>query len=317
MMLSSSRPLQHSASSASETYLLGDATLTLSGDEQLRDRFGMVLGDCLVNGRSSPGLDCLARSDGSVAFSYPGDRLNLHSILEAVTMLEGRDKDPAVHRVDGDTIAFDVSKEWRGFAANCAINVAVALQPQVAFFHAASVTVAGRGILISGAKGRGKSTLSLALGGRGHTLLGEEMAAIRMGSREILPMRRAASIRDGIRSPAVDARLAQVEGVIETYPDGSPRLRVRISDLFPQSAPEIAPLSAIFFLRSFSREPAAERFAPSFADTGLLQPLGGEWQSAARRFRLLQLLTTTPCFHLDAADPDATAASIEQLLEAL
>jgi hypothetical protein len=124
-------------------------------------------------------------------------------------------------------------------------------------------------------------------------------------------------MRQGVRSRAIDARLADVQVSEEVYPDGSPRIRVRISDLFPGPEPMPADLRGILFLRSFAGEVAAERFTPTLADTTLLQPLGGQWNGAARRFRLLQLLATTPCYYLDAAAPDATAEFIEQLLEAL
>lgn len=314
MNSNSSRPLPSpSVPLPSDIFQLGDASLTLRGDPLLRDRFRIILGDCASPVPASVNVDCDVTSDGVLSFAYPGQRLDLAQVLESVA--ETREDADVAWRTEGDSIAFEGAGEWRGLAANAAINVAFAVQPGVFFFHAASVAIRGRGVMLAGAKGSGKSTLSLALAARQNTLLGDEMAAVRIASNELLPLRRAASIREGIRSAAIDERLAHVPSHEERYPDGSRRLRIRISDLFPSSEARPVPLGAILFLRSFSDRPRAERFTPSFADTTLLQPLGAMWQSdAARRFRLIRLLSAVPCYHLDAAAPDATAAHMISLI---
>ena len=50
------------------------------------------------------------------------------------------------------------------------------LRADAIFFHAAAVGLGGRGVLIVGPKGRGKSTTALALAARGQILLGDETA---------------------------------------------------------------------------------------------------------------------------------------------
>jgi hypothetical protein len=319
-MSTSSRPLPSPVVLPSDTFQLGDASLTLSGDLPLRERFRIILGDCAASTPSPVNVDCDVASHGVMSFAYPGQRLDLARVLESVA--ETRDDDNVVWRVDEDRVAFEGDGEWRGLAANAAMNVAFAVQPDVFFFHAASVAIHvannARGVMLTGAKGSGKSTLSLALAARNHNLLGDELAALRVASNELLPMRRAASIREGIRAAAIDARLGDIPAAEEKYPDGSRRLRIRISDLFPSSDPKPVPLRAIVFLRSFAKEPRMERFTPSFADSSLLQPIGSMWKDdGARRFRLIRLLSNVACFHLDAAAPEATAALIEDIIESV
>ena len=300
---------------AAGSFLIGTVTLRLSGDAAIVERFATIFGDCAIDRASAPILDCQVEPSGSLSLAYDGDRLDLATIVRNVNAT--REHSEPRWSVAGDTVTFDTAAEWRGFAANVIVNAVIALQPDVWFFHAASVAVAGRGALLAGVKCSGKSTLSLALAGRGNDMLGDEMAALTLDGYRLLPVRRAASIRPGIRAEAVDRRLAVVPGTHETYPDGALRTRVRLSDLFPGHDPRPTPLRAIFFLRQFSQSPAATRFTPSLPETTLVQPIGGDWQSPRRRFKLLQMLSAIPCFHLDAAAPDETAAFIETTLEAL
>ena len=51
---------------------------------------------------------------------------------------------------------------WQHLVAMYAISSAIWLQPDVFVLHAASVGIAGKGVLLSGAKGAGKTTLALS-----------------------------------------------------------------------------------------------------------------------------------------------------------
>src|SRR5258708_27277228 len=57
---------------------------------------------------------------------------------------------------------------WQHAIALYAISNTFRLQPEVYVLHAASVGISGRGVLLSGAKGAGKTTLSLCFASRGH-----------------------------------------------------------------------------------------------------------------------------------------------------
>ena len=61
--------------------------------------------------------------------------------------------------------------------------------------HAAALELAGRGLIISGRSGAGKTTLALALLTRGFRLLSDEFALSAPDARSILPYRRSAHVR--------------------------------------------------------------------------------------------------------------------------
>jgi hypothetical protein len=296
-----------------ERFKLGDASLNLSGDSLLCERFLAIVGDCSIESSAGlPVVNCVATPEGSIELTYPGPRRNLGQFLDTVAP-------SGSWSIRGDTVQFAADSNWRAYASNCAINLTFAIQPDVLFFHAASVAIGGRGLLIAGEKGAGKSTLSLALGARGHDLLGDEIAATRVSNRQLIPLRRSVSIREGARSALVEARLRDVPRLEEAYPDGSRRLRVRLSDLFPEQRPEDTPMDAMVFLRSFTSQTRLERFKPSFEHTALLQPLATPlWENgvhAAQRFRILRLLATSRCGFLDAGPIEESVLEIERFME--
>jgi hypothetical protein len=306
-------PVSHeifSGHPAPDSFRLGDAVLKLSGDVPLVERFRSILADCASrdDDASLPSVHCTA-GDAAVAFQYPGPRLDIAAFVASIG---------GAGRVDGDRIAFDDSAEWRGYAANCAINVTLAVQSHVLFLHAGSVDVRGGAAVFVGPKAAGKTTTSLALAARGHRLLGDEIAAIRTSTREALPFPRAVSLREGIRSSFVDDRLRSAETAEEKYPDGSRRLRVRVSEFF-EIERKPASLAALFFLQPFGATTLVERFTPSRDDVALVEPLGSAlWTDGAamRRFQLLRLLSAVPCYRLTCGAPDEAAESIERIMEA-
>jgi hypothetical protein len=303
-------PAPISGDHAPDSFRLGDAVLELSGDAPLAERFRSILADCasLADDASLPSVHCTV-DDATVAFRYPGPRLDLAAYLASIN---------GVGAVDGDRIAFNASAEWRGYAANCAMNVTLAVQSDVLFLHAGSVAVRGRAAVFIGPKAAGKTTTSLALAARGHRLLGDEIAAIRTSTREALPFPRAVSLREGIRSSFVDDRLRSAETTEEKYPDGSLRVRVRVSE-FSEIDRKPAVLAAFFFLQPFGATTTIERFTPSRDDVSLLEPLGSSlWTNGAamRRFQLLRLVSGVPCYRLTCGAPDEAAESIERIMEA-
>jgi hypothetical protein len=301
----------------SGTFRIGDADLNVSGDQGLLSRFHTILGDCAAPAdRDLPLVRCdvAMRADVvEVTFHYPNVTLDIERFFRDFPSAA-----ESLRQVSGDTLRFDRRGDWQGAAANCAINVTVAIQRHAFFFHAASVDVAGRGVLLAGGKMAGKSTTSLALAARGHRLLGDEIAALRTATRELLPFPRAVSIRSGVRSARLNDRLASVPLTEETYPDGGLRLRVRVSDLFSLD-PRPVPLSAIFFLRPFAEETRIEAIQPGLHDAAQLEPLASSFwgdSAAHRRFELLQLLGAVRCFALAPGAPDAAAECVERFMEA-
>jgi len=189
------------------------------------------------------------------------------------------------------------------------------LRSDAIFFHAAAVGIGGRGVLIVGPKGRGKSTTSLALASRGHDLLGDETACYVPARRELVPVLRPVGIKPGPSARAVEAVL----GAAGTR--GEPILRLDVRFVFPGlPEPRPLPLFAILFLEPFASRPVLEPVGASTADIARLQPVSSSLVNApkARRvFELGRMLAVSRVFRLAPGDPDDTAALVERTLGGL
>lgn len=217
--------------------------------------------------------------------------------------------------VEGDDLTVEDHQPWEAVVGTLAVHRLLRLQRHVALMHAAAVGVAGRGLLLIGGKGRGKTTLSLALAARGNPLFGDELAGVRTDTLEIVGLRRAVAVRPGPRALLVDAALRRVDADSVRYPDGSIRLRASIDSLFPRPTAGPMSLGAMVFLRGFASAARLESFAPAREHLRLMTPLASAlWHlpRAAKALRLLGVLAKTPTYWLDMADPDATAELIER-----
>ncbi len=197
---------------------------------------------------------------------------------------------------------------WQRAFALLILHRVFRLRPDAIFFHAATVGIGGRGILIVGPKGRGKSTLSLALASRGHVLLGDETGCYVPASRELCPVLRPVGIKPGPRARAVDAALGSCA-------EGVAFLRIEADRLFPgRPEPHRLPLFAIVFLEPFASRPGLDEIAASTEDIARLQPVSSSLVNAPRAQRVFELgrmLSFARVFRLAPGGPDETAALVE------
>ena len=210
----------------------------------------------------------------------------------------------------------DRRQAWQPFMANYAINRVLRLQREVLFFHAASIGIAGRGVLIVGPKGAGKTTCAMTLAARGHDFFGDELAAVRCSTRALLPFRRAVSMRAGPRARRVADCLARAKSSSDRFPDGSERTLVDIGRLFPQAGVSPTTLSRVLFLRQFAEHPVAQRFTFGLEHFPMLSPLAcSMWgvPAGARILDVSRLLHQVECYLLDLGDPDETADLVERI----
>jgi len=216
-------------------------------------------------------------------------------------------------------LILDARLPWQLLAGHYFVHHVMRLQPDVLFLHAASLVVGGRGILLCGNKAHGKSTLALALAARGHGFLGDEIAAIHARTGTSLPFRRTVSIREGPQDDRVKAFLARREPDRETLADGSTRVRVRMSEVFPDAPAPRASLSDALFLCGFSERPRAEAFEFSTNDLHRLGPLQATFTgrpAGGRALELLKLFAQVRCYRIwVGGTPQQTARLIEQVLE--
>src|SRR5207244_10524536 len=100
-------------------------------------------------------------------------------------------------------VVADRSAPWPHVVAPIAVHRVLRLQRSTYFFHAASASVDGRGLLLAGPAEAGKTTISMSLADAGHGFYGDEIAAARLETLELLPFRRRLSIRTGPTSGGV------------------------------------------------------------------------------------------------------------------
>ncbi len=227
--------------------------------------------------------------------------------------------------VRGNEVMFDLSRIGARLLGRLLVDRVLALQRGLLFAHAASVGIGGTGVLLVGPSGSGKTTTAITLASRGHRYFGDDVAALRTETAELLPFWRIAHVRPGPHARSLEGHMAAGEWDAP-YADGLPRLRLRVADVFPTAASAPLPLRRALFLRGFASHPRVEPFNPTgrdFASGSRFALNNTLWVAWGRtpQLRLLQfmlfmrLLQRVPCAWLDAGDPESTADLIEHSLE--
>ena len=203
---------------------------------------------------------------------------------------------------------------WRRAVALLLLQRLMRARRDAIFFHAGSLALEGRALLLIGPKGAGKSTLTLALASRGHRLLGDEQACYRPRTREILPFLRPVGVKPGPRAAAVEQALRR----LGRHPERDGMMRLAPAELLPgRVAVESAPLSAVVFLDGFAGAPRLDLVTPGRRELGSLQPVGSSLVNAPPGERVLQMarmLADARVARLVAGTPDDTAALLEERL---
>lgn len=214
------------------------------------------------------------------------------------------------------------------FLVEYLVGITLAAQPGMLPIHGASLCIGGAGVVLVGATHAGKTTTALHLAARGHTLLGDEVAAIRLASREIVPFRRAVNVRPGPHGRV----LADALGLTDSRGDGTTpdvwATRHRIAALFPAQRPQPVPLRIVCFLGGFADAPAIEPFRLSLDREDVLGWITTpeiaycSWglDPARRALRLMVLkeaLSRVPCWLITVGPPRDTVELIERTVEEL
>jgi hypothetical protein len=338
----------------STSYLVGDVVLEVAADDPLLlATFTELYGDCeippghasqlprircTVRRASQPPLVLLTFDQGAppdaaaaaisllraapVAPPYTAQ----DSALPGWRLAGGADR--TVVAAHGPHVLVDPSPLLADFLVEYLVSIALTAQPDLLVLHAAAIAVHGAGLLLVGPSHGGKTTTSLHLAARGHTLLADEAGVVRLATPELLPLRRAVTLRPGPRTPALAAVLV---GGSQGHPPAAPGAisgRVRIGDLFPGAPPGPVPLRAVFILGGFASHPAVEPFALAPDDAITFDYLSncdiahGSWgltpgRRAVRVVTVRRLLARLPCWRLQVGPPGETAELIERLMEDL
>lgn len=312
--------------------LAGAALRVATDDDELVDRLATTLGPPgqTIAASDFPTLDARVRLDADQGHGHV--RLTSARAWDADDLLLGLDspefpferlpaepgwlslgfrgEDVPFLSFRGPDCVFALEPRWRTGVALFLFHRLLRMRPDVLFFHAASIVVGGRGTLLVGPKGAGKSTTALALAARGHGLLGDETAAYLPADRTLLPMRRPVGIKPGPLASGVAEAIAR--SAVAPQPDGI--LRVDVGLLMETPTPAPAPLHAAVFLRGFEPRPRLVPVEAGREELAALQPLASSLVDAspARRvFELVRLFTGVRAFHLWPGQPDDTAVLLE------
>jgi hypothetical protein len=233
--------------------------------------------------------------------------------------VRGTDPQKPVIVLRANQILIDRGLPWQTIVGHYFVHHALSLQPDYVFFHGATLAVGNNGVLLSGSKGAGKSTLSLALAARGHGFLGDEYAGIERATRVVVPFRRSVSIRRGPQAQAVQRFLVKNIVDRDTLPDGTERWRVPVSRMFPAATSRPVRLTHALFLTGISNSPGATAFEFSAKDLPLLGPLHATLMGKSageRTVTFLKLFGGIWCYLLTpGGTPDETAELIENIVE--
>jgi hypothetical protein len=279
---------------------LGATIVTKSGEDHGVIRFeaddpAMLTPDDLLFALQSPAFPFRRVDEGSewVVFAYLDD-------VEPLFYFRG------------DQCVFRFREHWRAGIAFLLLHRIYRMRKDAIFFHAATVDVFGKGVMLVGMKGAGKSTTALALAARGRTLLGDEIACYVPKSQMLVPFRRPVGIKPGPRSRAVHEAL-----VATGLEPGESIARIDVQRFMEAGEPTPVPLSAIVFLDPFEAEPRIERSSASLADVGALQPAAGSLVNAPaglRTMQMAQMLASAKVYRFAPGDPDESAAFLERAL---
>lgn len=213
----------------------------------------------------------------------------------------------------------------RDLMIECLIAVALRAQPEILFMHAASFTVAGQGALLVGPAKTGKSSTVLALASHGHGFLGDDLAAVRFSTAEVVAFPKAAGLREGPAAQALEARARPFRSIPGTGLDGVPRRYARVGDMFPGTAARSAPLAFAFILDGFAENAWATAYRPELRDIERLKSVVSEnvpgWGASTgcdllRFLRVTNLLARTRCYILKLGSLDESAMLIERTMGA-
>ena len=203
------------------------------------------------------------------------------------------------------------------------VCVVQSVQTGVLFLHAGTVGIGGAGALIIAPTGGGKSTTSLAVARRGHAFLGDDVAAVRLATREALPFPRAAGIREGRLARELEDRIRACPHQRAINRFGIERTLVRVSDVFPWSATGPLPLRFAFVLDALGERPALADFRPGLDERARLQCVvtdtSAAWAMSPGRdlvlfLSVVSLLSGLRCHLVRRGSPDDTAALIEAVM---
>jgi hypothetical protein len=239
-------------------------------------------------------------------------------------LLVNRDAtDRILMATDGRVSLVNLDEAPVEFLVDLVVGAVQSIQTGVLFLHAGSVGVGGSGALIIAHSNGGKSTTSLAVARRGHAFLGDDVAAVRTATRELLPFPRSAGLREGSLARSLEGEVQRCRHLRAANREGIERTLVRVSDLFPWSVSDPLPLQYAFVLERIAEGAAISAFQPGLEELSRLRALATDasasWGLSPGRDLMLflsvvNLLSGVRCYLVQRGSPEETARVIEAVM---
>lgn len=209
-----------------------------------------------------PGEILYTASDGDTGDGYPLMRVGRNGVSYLVPGVG------SFYVVGGDRLFYTVEPgadpDWVQLWLSNQVLVALLHQRGIISFHAGSFVYGGRGVLVTGATGAGKTSLTLAFALNGAGFLTDDLTPVvfRGGRPLIMPLHRRVKIRpDTARMPGIDqSRLTDAErGTGKLYLDVPPVtgehtidmiLKIETGDVAVTTFAEPTPAERFALLRS-------------------------------------------------------------------
>ena len=342
-------------SACATCFRIGDACLeVISNHEPLSSELLALYGDCRVTEcqpslpRISCRVSCLGDSsllllafdgaDGADPFetAYAPIRLMRHMqrYAEVPSPLPGwrvlvnvTASKRLLLASDGRSVLINLAEAPPGFAVDCVVGTVQRTQTGVLFLHAACVGISGSGVLLLAPSRSGKTTTALALAARGHRLLGDDLAPVRLATREVIPLLKAATFRIGPLPAALEGLKDRLQP--DRYTVGaaidSAQILVRLGEIIPLIGGGPLPLRFAFLIDGFANQSASEPFEPALSEIKKLRSIIGEttlpWGISPGRdlinfLKIVNLLSKLRCYtlKLQLGSPDQSAIFIERMV---
>jgi hypothetical protein len=193
------------------------------------------------------------------------------------------------------------------------VGYAVRNRRDSAAFHAAAVIIGGKGVLLLGPKGSGKSTLSLWLTKEGATYLGDEVTFVRFQDARIAAFTKAITLKRGS---------FHLFPELEEAPTHEDPIRGPIRYAQPPFSEHLSdhPVDLIVLPRFRPEIEAAQVTALESRETALClvqQCFGGLERGAPRTLDLIARLAMVPAIAVDLPSCESGSHAIREAVEGL